>query len=231
MQNYYIRKILSKENLKEVDNILKQADENNSWIDGLSSTINMTKETKNNLELSDLSLTTPINDCIMNSLDNDKEFLDFTVPLSTNLNIISKTMEGGYYNPHKDKWYNGDFSTTVFLNDPSEYDGGELCLYFGGEEEIKIKLDAGWGITYSTGIIHRVNKVKCGYRYVSVFWTKSLIKDDFIRFIYSELGDIQNNIKHLNQPIYNKNCHTSKSDPLFCIQNVQEHILRKYGKN
>ena len=37
------------------------------------------------------------------------------------------------------------YSTTVFLNNPDEYDGGELSLYIDGK--ISFKLNAGHAIT------------------------------------------------------------------------------------
>lgn len=229
MQHYYIRKVLEKDNLNQIREIIEKCNKNNLWIDGLSSG-GGSKSIKHNLELSDTSSSQIINDIIMNRLDEDNNFINFVLPCSTTLNIISRMESGSYYKPHLDDWRNGDYSTTVFLNDPNEYEGGDLCLYFGGDDEIKIKLDAGWGITYHTGILHRVNKVKSGTRYVSVFWTSSSIKDSFIRYIYNELGNIESNIKNTN-PIYSSDCISSRKDPLFCLDNLKTQILRKYSKN
>jgi PKHD-type hydroxylase len=229
MKHYYVRKILEKNQINEISNIIQDANKNNSWVDGLVSNSEVTKQVKNNLELSDVNFTQVINSYVMQSLDNDKEFLNFTIPTVTYLNIVSKTQSGGYYKPHKDMWFNGDYSTTVFLNNPEDYDGGELCLYLGGEEEIKIKLDAGWGITYSTGILHRVNKVSFGDRYVSVFWTKSAIKDSFMRHIYSEISNVGNYLEQQNIPIHISDCVGATKDPLFSIDNLKNEILRHYS--
>jgi PKHD-type hydroxylase len=226
MINYYIRKVISDDNLLTISNLLREADNSNNWIDGLGSG-GGSKSIKNNLEISDLNICKSINDIIMFSLDSDKEFNDFTMPDTSALNIISKTNEGGYYNPHTDHWSNGDYSTTIFLNSPDEYDGGELCLYLGGDDEIKIKLDSGWAITYRTGILHRVNKVKSGSRYASVFWTKSLIKDPFIRHIYYEICNIGNNLQK-NNSLYYKNCQSSRKDINLCIENLKCEIARNY---
>ncbi len=227
MKNYYVRKILEKEQIKSIQNLIDQANKNNFWEDGLNSGGGY-KRIKNNLELTNQEISQIINDQIMTSLDNDDDFINFTVPSHTNLNIISKTTSGGYYNPHLDNWKNGDYSTTVFLNDPDEYVGGELCLYFGGDEEYKVKLESGWGITYSTGILHRVNKVISGTRYVSVFWTKSLISDPFIRFVYGEIGNIQKFVP--NESIHLSNCISTEKDPYFSLENLKNHLLRRYSK-
>ena len=117
MKHYYIRKILEKDQINQISRIIEDANRNNSWVYGLI-TSGGTKQVKNNLELHDTNSAQVINDYIMHSLDNDKEFLNFTIPTTTYLNIVSKTQSGGYYQPHKDDWHNGDYSTTVFLNSP-----------------------------------------------------------------------------------------------------------------
>lgn len=229
MKQYYVRQILNNYQLEKIYSKIEEANTNNKWHSGLNS-LYISEEystVKNNLELFDIQIIQFINSIIMNSLDCDKEFFDFTVPSTTDLNIISKTEKGGYYNPHDDLWKNGDFSTTVFLNSPKDYEGGELCLYFGGDE-IPIKLDAGWGITYKTGILHRVNKVTSGCRYASVFWTKSLIKDSFIRNIYSELGNLENLVSDFKFQNNSTKCSDSIKDPKFCINTLKNEILRRY---
>jgi PKHD-type hydroxylase len=230
MKNYYVRKVLEKKQINEISYIINEANQNNYWVDGIICS-GGTKQVKNNLEMSNIDLMQSINNYIMNSLDNDQQFLNFTIPTTTYLNIVTKTQSGGYYKPHKDTYTNGDYSTTVFLNNPEDYGGGELCLYLGGEEEIKIKLDAGWGVTYSTGILHRVNKVSFGDRYVSVFWTKSAIKDSFMRYIYSEISNVENYLEQQNISIHISDCIGASRNPFFLIDNLKNEILRKYSTN
>jgi PKHD-type hydroxylase len=228
MKQYYVRRVLDQEQLKVVHDIINESNQHNFWNDGLYSG-GGTKSVKSNVELHNQEFSKVINDMIMTSLDRDSGFINFTTPCNTHLNIISKTVSGGYYNPHFDNWNNGDYSTTVFLNNPSEYDGGELCLYIGGEDEEKIKLDAGWAVTYSTGTIHRVNKVVRGTRYVSVFWTKSLISDPFIRFIHGELGNIQDKLPINEHSVHLSTCISALNDPYFLLNNLKTQILRRYA--
>lgn len=230
MKNYYVRKILDENNLKLIKNLIKDSNEKQLWIDGQMSAVGDYKKShKINFEMVDCLELRKIHEIIMNSLDCDIKFKNFTAAKSTNLNIVSKTSSGGFYQPHIDNWNNGDYSTTVFLNDPDEYVGGELCLYIDGEEETKIKLDAGWGITYSTGIIHRVNKVITGTRYVSVFWTQSLLQDPFIRHIYGEITDTLGSLLS-NNSIYLNNCKSAYDDPVFKLDALRSEILRRYYK-
>jgi PKHD-type hydroxylase len=228
MKNYYIRKVFDSEQLQTVKKIIDESNKNNYWTDGLN-TGGGTRRIKNNVELSNPEFSQIINNMIMNSLDTDQKFISYTSAKETNLNIISKTFSGGYYNPHIDDWSNGHYSTTVFLNDPKDYVGGELCLHIGGDHELKFKLDAGYAITYSTGIVHRVDKVISGNRYVSVFWTKSLISDPFIRYIYSELSNIQKNISEKEHSFHLSNCISALKDPNFCLDVLKTEIMRRYS--
>lgn len=230
MDNYIIRKICNEEQIKEIQNLIKIANENNCWCDGIVSAGTQKKSIKNNLELSNSDILNKINSIIMFCLDNDDDFLSTTVANQTFVNIVSKTESGGYYHPHTDSYINGDYSTTVFLNDPNEYEGGELCLFLNNEEK-KIKLDPGWAVTYKTGILHRVNRVISGCRYVSVFWTKSRIKDDFIRYICCELFKISELIEN-NQTdhIHSINFEGAKKNPHFLTKNLLNEIIRKYGQ-
>lgn len=229
-KQYYIRKLLDTSQLNSIDSLIAKSNKNNSWVGGTVSTIgpksNGGKSSiKNNLELSDENIISGINSIIMNSLDLDFKFLNYTVANQTTKNIVSKTISGGYYNPHLDLWSCGDYSTTVFLSNPEEYSGGELCLFLN-EEEKKIKLDKGYAITYHTGTPHRVNRVISGERYVSVFWTTSLLKDDFIRQVYYELTEVLSLSE--KKSIHHATCYSMNTDPYHMIDNLKNEILRKY---
>lgn len=117
--------------------------------------------------------------------------------------IFSKYIEGGFYKEHVDGQMMGparirtDYSCTVFINDPEEYDGGELCINVG-TEELKYKLKAGQAFVYPTGIRHRVNTVTRGERHVCVFWIESALQDVRMREIYKGIQRIHT--KYLDEP-------------------------------
>jgi PKHD-type hydroxylase len=229
MLNYYVRQVLDEEQLTQIHGLLRQAETEDLWFNGqLTANGDDVSSMKKNFELLDTPVLQGINDLIMGSLDRDKKFMQFTAAKSSYKVFVSKTPAGGYYNPHTDSWDNGDYSTTLFLNDPDEYEGGELCLYDGGEEENKFKLRAGWAITYPTGMIHRVNKVLAGTRYVSVFWTQSLIKDPFMRSVFF---GISNSLEALikDHPVYLLNCKGAADDPIFTLGTLKSQILRRYA--
>lgn len=170
---YLITRFLSDETLENIHRLLSLSE----WEDGLKS-VNF----RNGLSLDDKyavknNLQTHLpNEIIFSEVDKCTDFLNFVLPITSTPPTISKTITGGYYRPHFDHIDNGHFSVTIFLNDPKNYDGGELCLFNNGKEE-KIKLNAGYGVIYETGVTHCVNTVTRGERIVSVFWSKTRIPD------------------------------------------------------
>ena len=70
-----------------------------------------------------------------------------------------------------------DLSFTLFLNDPHEYDGGELVIEdsYGAH---RVKLPAGDLILYPGSSLHKVTPVTRGARTASFFWLQSLVRSD-----------------------------------------------------
>ena len=67
-----------------------------------------------------------------------------------------------------------DISFTIFLAPPDSYEGGELVVDSMGAERA-VKGNAGDMFVYHTGITHRVNEVKNGWRKVAIGWIQSLV--------------------------------------------------------
>lgn len=222
MKNYIVRKILGDLQLEAINQILLTCE----WQDGLKTTTNSSHMVKKNFE----SFNSDLSEIIMTSIDKDLSFHSYVVPKRSNQVILSKMSEGCYYKVHHDSPENGNFSTTVFLNNADEYGGGELVLYLDGKE-VEFKLDAGYAITYPTGILHKVNEVQWGNRIVSVFWTHTYIKDDFIRDIYGELYDLRLLVeKTIPSTIDDKDSMLENyyNDPIFKFKSITDKILRKY---
>ncbi len=72
--------------------------------------------------------------------------------------------------------YRSDVSTTVFLNDPGEYEGGELVIRtaFGDQ---RVKPGAGAVAAYPSSSLHQVAEVTAGERLVAVTWAQSMVRD------------------------------------------------------
>lgn len=88
--------------------------------------------------------------------------------------------------PGGDQRIRTDVSTTLFLNDPEDYDGGELLIEdtFGTHS---VKLPARHMVVYPASSLHRVAPVTRGARLASFFWTQSMVRDDGERTLLFEL--------------------------------------------
>lgn len=79
-----------------------------------------------------------------------------------------------------------DVSFTLFLSDPSSYDGGELVIDAPSGEDA-VKLDAGSMIVYPATSLHRVAEVTRGERLAVVGWARSFIRDEAKRELLFDL--------------------------------------------
>ena len=221
--NYFYRKILSEEHLDYIRKLITAKDVD--WKDGSLTVINEILPQKKLFE----TFNQDVFDIIMSALDKDRQFSSIVIPKETNNLIISKIVEGGYYRCHLDSEFNGNYSTTIFLNEPNEYVGGELQLLIDGNLK-NIKLKAGWGVTYATGIPHQVLDVTEGVRYASIFWSTSIILDPFMREIHHNLTNIQDKLikpDNAANKVYS-NLKEFADDPVYEIEMLKKSIARRY---
>lgn len=224
--NYYLRRLLTDEDLQVIREYAFNAD----YEDGLVS-YDGTHSIKKLFQAVPSESKKEMSSLIMASLDRDKKFLGYTTAKTSGLPHFSRVNPGGYYKPHQDNHQNGNFSTTVFLSDPDEYVGGELCLMTGMEVE-KIKPPAGWAITYPTGLSHAVAEVTSGVRHVSVFWSTSVITDPAIRDILYDLWRVDQAVKDSDKVISEDDLSIDNCEqcPSFMLAQVREKILRTYNR-
>ena len=221
--NYFCRKILSEEHVEYVRKLILA--ENVDWRDG---NLSVTSEMPQQKKLFE-TFNQNVFDILMSDLDKDMKFSSIVVPNETNNLIISKITEGGFYRCHFDNEFNGNYSTTIFLNEPDEYVGGELQLLINGNLK-NIKLKAGWGVTYETGIPHQVLDVTEGVRYAGIFWSSSIIPDPFMRGIYHCLNNIQDKLikSDVNPDKVYSNLKEFADDPIYEIELLKKNIIRRY---
>jgi PKHD-type hydroxylase len=79
-----------------------------------------------------------------------------------------------------------DVSSTLFLTDPADYDGGELVIEdtYGSH---RVKLPAGDMVVYPATSLHVVTPITRGSRWSSFFWTQSMVRDDGRRTLLYDL--------------------------------------------
>jgi len=86
----------------------------------------------------------------------------------------------------RDPLMRSDVSMTLFLSNPSAYEGGELIIE-GTQGEAAFKLPAGSAIVYPSSTLHRVEAVTQGVRLAAVTWIQSLVRDPQQREILFDL--------------------------------------------
>ena len=171
------------------------------WIDGRATVGAQGAQVKQNRQLPENSpLALELGRTVLAALADCPLFFSAALPLRTIPPLFNSYAGGEHYGAHVDGsmrrmpngieggslWVRTDVSSTLFLSDPDDYDGGELIVTDAyGEHEVK--LPAGDLILYPSTSIHRVEPVTRGARVCSFFWTQSMVRDDMRRGMLLEL--------------------------------------------
>ncbi len=131
------------------------------------------------------------------ALGENPYFCEAILPRSMNAIQIHKYETGMAYNWHTDGVGHGDtqrdIAMTIFLNDPSEYEGGEIEFMLPTGIE-SYKLSAGDALCYPANQLHRVNPVTSGTRLVAVTWIQSKVKQVEQRNLLFDLKQLSNSL-------------------------------------
>jgi len=188
----HIPEVLSRAQVAELRRRLDQSD----WIDGRATVGTQGAQVKQNRQLAETApLARELGQIVLDALANSPLFFSAALPLRTCPPLFNSYAGGEHYGAHIDGamrripgggWLRTDVSSTLFLSDPDDYDGGELIVTDAyGEHEVK--LPAGDLILYPSTSIHRVEPVTRGARVCSFFWTQSMVRDDMRRGLLLEL--------------------------------------------
>jgi len=193
-----IENILSPQQLEQISSLLSNAE----FVDGKLSAGMQAKRVKKNEEVkvSD-RVVERLNHLVMNSLLQHPQYQSAVFPYRVAIPFYARYTTGMAYGDHVDDpvmgpmsgRYRSDVSTTIFLNPPEEYQGGELCINtpFG---EKRVKLSAGDAVVYPSSSWHRVEEVTDGVRLVAVTWTQSMVRDAEKRELLYELGSARDSL-------------------------------------
>lgn len=131
------------------------------------------------------------------ALARSREFVDFALPKQVAPSMLCRYEPGMKYGGHADAALiqvgntriRSDLSCTVFISDPSAYEGGELSIEIGNLA-VPIKAAAGEAIVYPSTTLHEVVPVLSGQRVVSITFIESYIADEHQRTQVYELNEI-----------------------------------------
>ena len=172
--------ILNETQLKAVRSVLGQA----RFVDGKLSAGKTAQIVKNNEELAaDEECFSALNDVVMSQLVQHPLYLQTAMPARICAPIYARYTTGMGYGGHIDdpvmgppqSRYRSDISISVFLSEPDEYEGGELCIE-SIEGVTAVKLRAGHALLYPSTSYHSVREVTSGERLVAITWVQSYIR-------------------------------------------------------
>jgi PKHD-type hydroxylase len=173
--------VLSHSQLQQVRSLL----DNGQFVDGRLSAGTSAQRVKNNEELNaGAGQMEQLNKLVMGSLVQNPLYQAAAMPYRVATPYYARYTRGMSYGDHVDDpvmgppggQYRSDVSTTVFLNDPDEYQGGELIIRASYGEQ-SVKLPAGHAVVYPSSSLHHINEVSSGQRLVAVTWTQSMLRD------------------------------------------------------
>jgi PKHD-type hydroxylase len=179
-----------------------------TWLDGTHSAGPQAAQVKHNLQLDPRSdLAQQLSERITQALQTSTLFQAAALPLRTLTPQFNRYVGGGAYGLHVDgsvmtpplggASLRSDVSSTLFLCEPAEYEGGELVVMdsYGRHD---VKLPAGDLIVYPASSLHQVLPVTRGERLCAFFWTQSMVRDDARR---SMLFDLDQAIQSLRNQL------------------------------
>lgn len=179
----HIPEVLGREELAHIRTTLATA----GWTEGRYTTGDQAARQKFNYQLPVLAPEAQgLADIVSAALNRHPLFASAALPKVILTPRFNAYEGGGYFGNHVDGAIHTDpvrpdkvrtdVSTTVFLNNPEDYDGGELVVEdtYGTHE---VKLNAGDAILYPATSLHRVEPVTRGMRLAAFTWTQSLIRD------------------------------------------------------
>lgn len=152
---------------------------------------------KQNEQLHDPSAYQKSSELIRKAILRTPEFAEFAFPVAMAPPLITRYKPGMKYGAHADAAFiqlpgatiRSDLSCTIFLNEPDDYDGGELNLRLG-DAQLSFKLKPGEAIVYPSDTFHQVVPVTRGERLVAITFIQSRIQDPFRRATLFELNEV-----------------------------------------
>jgi PKHD-type hydroxylase len=136
-------------------------------------------------------------DILGRALGRDPRFIAYAFPKMMAPPTLTKYQPGMNYGAHADNAFlpvrarpiRSDLSCTIFLNDPADYDGGELSVRVG-TRDVDFKPAPGAAVLYPSTTIHQVRPVTRGERLCGITFVESEIVDRTSRELLHDLKDV-----------------------------------------
>ena len=200
------------------------------WVDGARTSGARAAQLKHNLQFpADSPAFAGLSQRVADALARHPLFVSAALPRHMLPPMFNCYRGGGQYGNHVDNAlqrdrFSGvqvrtDVSTTVFLSEPEEYEGGELIVEDTyGEHEVK--LSAGDAIVYPSTSLHRVEPVIAGARIAAFLWTQSWVRDAWQRKMLFEL----------DMTILKLRGQLGDSEEVLSLTSHYHNLLRQWGE-
>lgn len=197
------------------------------WEDG-AKTAGAAKNRKNNEQLTHATPSAkPHLQSVMRYIMQHPEVSAWAQPRRIARIQFARYGEGMFYGSHNDAPIThfhplpsrADLSFTIFLNEPSEYEGGELVLE-SPLGETALKEAAGTVVLYNTGLRHRVEPITSGSRLVVVGWIESLVRSPESRDVLQDLTTVLQSVSQ----------NDSDGEDAVTLRRVRGNLLRLWSE-
>lgn len=156
------------------------------WVDGRATAGHQSVQVKNNLQLAEGSPEArELGEMVLAALARSNLFMSAVLPKQVYPPLFNRYDAGMTFGSHVDNAIRTvagarlrtDVSSTLFISEPDEYEGGELVVEdtYGTHA---VKLPAGDMIVYPATSLHHVTPITRGSRIASFFWTQSMIREE-----------------------------------------------------
>lgn len=171
-------------------------------VDGRLTAQGDARRAKRNMELSRVGdAAGALDGVVAGAIRRSARFAMVALPKATTRPIYSRYAPDMAYGPHVDDAIMSphemplrtDLAVTIFLSEPSDYDGGELAIEFSPVHGQRVKLPAGSAVIYPANTVHRVEVVTRGERLAVVFWVQSLVREADRRQLLYDLHRLRHN--------------------------------------
>ncbi len=127
----------------------------------------------------------------------NEEIRNFVFPKRIASPLLARYEPGMKYGTHADAPFiplpagplRSDVSGTIWIADPSSYEGGELTIHLGSEK-VSVKGEPGSMVVYPSTTLHEVTPVTKGQRLVLITFIESAICDQAERDLLYTLNEV-----------------------------------------
>ncbi|MDR3508621.1 MAG: Fe2+-dependent dioxygenase [Caulobacteraceae bacterium] len=221
-----VPQLLSKDQVRHFRQVLEQT----PWVDGKVTAGAQSAVAKHNLQVpEDAPQARELGQIILGALGRNEAFVSAALPMRVFPPLFNRYEPGMGFKAHVDnavRFAPGlvrmrtDVSSTLFLSEPDEYDGGELVIEdtYG---EHRVKFEAGDLVVYPATSLHRVEPVTRGARWASFFWSQSMVRDEGQR---RTLYDLDRAIQDIRAEV------SDAHHGVITLTGVYHNLLRRWGE-